>query len=122
MLQQVSFTNFKSLRRVDARLGRFMVIVGPNGSGKTSILDGLHYLAQATRAPLAAIMRGTFAPPNLKSRGSTDAMKLAVTGRFQDVSAKVGIVVECEDSSTSRVLPTSRHRSRARAPCSSSAC
>ena len=53
MIDRVSFTNFKSLRRVDVDLRRFMVIVGPNGSGKTSLLDGLHYLAQATQRPLA---------------------------------------------------------------------
>ncbi|WP_437292724.1 AAA family ATPase [Sorangium sp. So ce426] len=97
MIQQVSFTNFKSLRRVDAHLGRFMVIVGPNGSGKTSILDGLHYLAQATRTPLARIMHGAFAPSNLKSRGTAGPMKLAAAGSFHDVNAEVGIVVEWED-------------------------
>jgi predicted ATPase len=97
MIQQVSFTNFKSLRRVDAHLGRFMVIVGPNGSGKTSILDGLHYLTQATRSPLARIMHGAFAPPNLKSRGSAGPMRLAAAGSFHDVNAEVGIIVECED-------------------------
>ncbi|WP_438031539.1 AAA family ATPase [Sorangium sp. So ce204] len=100
MLQQVSFTNFKSLRRVDARLGRFMVIVGPNGSGKTSILDGLHYLARTTQAPLASVMRGTFDPPNLKSRGSTDAMRLAVTGSFHDVTAGVEVGVECDSDAS----------------------
>ncbi|WP_437729953.1 AAA family ATPase [Sorangium sp. So ce1335] len=97
MIQQVSFTNFKSLRRVDAHLGRFMVIVGPNGSGKTSILDGLHYLAHVTRSPLAQVMRGVFAPPSLKSRGSTGAMRLALSGRFHGVNAEVELTVECED-------------------------
>ncbi|XXY51097.1 AAA family ATPase [Sorangium sp. So ce269] len=100
MIQQVSFTNFKSLRRVDARLGRFMVIVGPNGSGKTSILDGLHYLAQATRWPLAGLMRGVFAPPNLKSRGTSGPMKLLAKGSFHDVNAEVSIVVESEDDAS----------------------
>lgn len=76
MIQEVSFTNFKSLRRVDAHLGRFMVIVGPNGSGKTSILDGLYYLAQVTRWPLAGIMNDVFASPNLKSRDTSGPMKL----------------------------------------------
>ncbi|WP_080682760.1 AAA family ATPase [Sorangium cellulosum] len=97
MIQQVSFTNFKSLRRVDAGLGRFMVIVGPNGSGKTSILDGLHYLAQATRWPLATLMRGIFAPPNLKSRGTPGPIQLVATGSFHDVTAEVRISVECRD-------------------------
>lgn len=100
MIQQVSFTNFKSLRRVDARLGSFMVIVGPNGSGKTSILDGLHFLAQAARNPLARIMRGAFVPPNLKSRGSTDAMRLAVSGSFHDVDARVEVDVNVEGNSS----------------------
>ncbi|AUX34050.1 MULTISPECIES: AAA family ATPase [Sorangium] len=97
MIQQVSFTNFKSLRRVDAGLGRFMVIVGPNGSGKTSILDGLHYLAQATRWPLATLMRGVFAPSNLKSRGSSGPIQLVATGSFHDVTAEVRIIVEGRD-------------------------
>lgn len=101
MIQQVSFTNFKSLRRVDAHLGRFMVIVGPNGSGKTSILDGLHYLAQVTRSPLAGIMHGAFAPPNLKSRGSTGDMRLAVSGTFDEVNAEVALVVEYDDDENS---------------------
>ncbi|WP_437573347.1 AAA family ATPase [Sorangium sp. So ce887] len=97
MIQQVSFTNFKSLRRVDAHLGRFMVIVGPNGSGKTSILEGLHYLAQATRLPLAGVMHGAFAPPNLKSRGSPGPMQIVAAGNFHDVNVEVGIVVDCKD-------------------------
>ncbi|MGK4003808.1 AAA family ATPase [Sorangium sp. So ce1036] len=97
MIQQVSFTNFKSLRRVDAHLGRFTIVVGPNGSGKTSLLDGLHYLAQATQRPLKQLMSGVFAPPNLTSRGATGVMRLAATGSFQEVSAEVEIVVACED-------------------------
>jgi predicted ATPase len=36
MIQQVSFTNFKSLRRVDAALGRFTVIVGSIRARKVS--------------------------------------------------------------------------------------
>jgi predicted ATPase len=98
MIHKVSFTNFKSLRRIDAELGRFMVIVGPNGSGKTSILDGLHYLAQATTKPLAAIMDGVFAPPNLNTRGTAEPMRLALEGRFQGVDAGVTAVITCQDA------------------------
>lgn len=97
MIEQGSFTNFKSLRRVDADLGRFMVIVGPNGSGKTSVLDGLHYLAQATQKPLAAVLHGAFAPPSLKSRDSEGPMKLALSGRFQGMRAGIGVEIECND-------------------------
>ena len=97
MIDKVSFTNFKSLRRVDVDLRRFMVIVGPNGSGKTSILDGLHYPAQATQRPLASILRGVFAPPNLQSRGAEEPMKLAVSGDYRGVRAEVEIAITCSD-------------------------
>lgn len=95
MIDKVSFTNFKSLRRVDVDLRRFMVIVGPNGSGKTSILDGLHYLAQATQRPLAAILGGVFAPPNLQSRGAEEPMTLAVSGGYRGVRADVEMAITC---------------------------
>jgi predicted ATPase len=97
MIDRLSFTNFKSLRRVDARLRRFMVVVGPNGSGKTSILDGLHYLAQVTQKPLARILSGVFAPPSLKSRDSKGPMKLALSGSFHGVGAGVEIAISCEN-------------------------
>lgn len=96
MIERVSFTNFKSLRRADVALGRFMVIVGPNGSGKTSILDGLHYLAQVTEKPLASIMGGVFTPPNLKSRDSEGPMTLALSGRFNDVAVAVEAEINCK--------------------------
>ena len=97
MIDKVSFTNFKSLRRVDVDLRRFMVIVGPNGSGKTSILDGLHYLAQATQKPLASILRGVFAPPNLQSRGAEEPMKLAVSGHYRSMIAEISLAITCND-------------------------
>jgi predicted ATPase len=101
MIDKVSFTNFKSLRRVDADLRRFMVIVGPNGSGKTSLLDGLYYLALATQKPLASIMNGVFTPPNLLSRGANGPMRLALTGRVAGAAASVEVAISCEDDAGS---------------------
>jgi predicted ATPase len=44
MIQTVSFQNFKALRDVTISLERFTVLVGPNASGKTSVLQGLDSL------------------------------------------------------------------------------
>ncbi|MFS8067020.1 MAG: AAA family ATPase [Byssovorax sp.] len=98
MIDQVSFTNFKSLRRVDADLRRFMVVVGPNGSGKTSLLDGLEYLALALHMPLEVLFSGVFAPPNLLSRGADGPMRLALSCRVAGVAAAVDVVISCEDN------------------------
>jgi hypothetical protein len=44
MIQTVGFENFKALRELTIPLERFTVLVGPNASGKTSVLQGLDAL------------------------------------------------------------------------------
>ncbi len=46
MIQQVSFKNYKCLRDVTIDLEPFTVFVGANGSGKTSILQGIDLLCR----------------------------------------------------------------------------
>jgi energy-coupling factor transporter ATP-binding protein EcfA2 len=46
MITSVHFRNFKGIQRADVALERLTVIVGPNASGKTSILEGLHFLSR----------------------------------------------------------------------------
>lgn len=68
MINKVSIRNFKSLRDVLVDLERFTVFVGPNASGKSSILQGLDMLCQRFRVDhpqtldaelLACLSRGT---------------------------------------------------------------
>lgn len=46
MIDRVHFENFKSLKNVTLELGRLTVLVGPNGCGKSSVLQGIDLLAQ----------------------------------------------------------------------------
>ncbi len=47
MITRAKFQNFKALRDVEVTFdSRLTVIVGPNGSGKTSVLQGIHALSQ----------------------------------------------------------------------------
>lgn len=46
MLAEASFKNFKLLRDVRLPLGRLNVLVGPNAVGKSTVLEGMHYLLQ----------------------------------------------------------------------------
>jgi AAA15 family ATPase/GTPase len=41
MIESIKFQNFKALRDTTLPLGRFTLIVGPNGSGKTTALNAL---------------------------------------------------------------------------------
>src|SRR5436190_18041176 len=47
MIHRAKFQNFKALRDVEVTFdSRLTVLVGPNGSGKTSVLQGMHALSQ----------------------------------------------------------------------------
>jgi len=41
MIESIQFKNFKALKKTKLPLGQFTLIVGPNGSGKTTALQGI---------------------------------------------------------------------------------
>ena len=46
--------NFRSIEHAELELGRLTVLVGPNASGKSNLLDILGFLADAARDGLEA--------------------------------------------------------------------
>jgi predicted ATPase len=48
--------NFRSLKNVDVRLAPLNVLIGPNGSGKTNLLNVLRFLATTVRFDLSAAL------------------------------------------------------------------
>ncbi|MGH3798454.1 MAG: AAA family ATPase [Pseudonocardiaceae bacterium] len=54
---RIQARNFRSLGRVDLRLGPLNVLIGPNGSGKTNVLNVLRFLATTVRFDLAAALQ-----------------------------------------------------------------
>jgi AAA15 family ATPase/GTPase len=52
MLQKVGFQNFLALRNVELTLEPFTVIVGPNASGKSSILEGIQRISYLEKSPI----------------------------------------------------------------------
>ena len=66
MIHRAKFQNFKALRDVEVTFdSRLTVLVGPNGSGKTSVLEGIRYYCQTDHRqanpmefrPLAELLR-----------------------------------------------------------------
>ncbi len=53
MIQKVSFRNYKAYRSLDLELEPFTVLVGPNASGKTTLLEGLHQLSVVAHEMMA---------------------------------------------------------------------
>ena len=52
MIASVAFRNFKALRNAHLQLTPFNLVIGPNGSGKTSLVDALMRLRSLSRLPL----------------------------------------------------------------------
>lgn len=70
MIDRVSIQNFKSLRQVTIDLARLTVFVGPNASGKSSILEAMNYLCLAS---LGSVEPGIH---TCRSRGTDGAIEL----------------------------------------------
>src|SRR5438477_837793 len=45
MIESIEFINFKALRKTTLPLSPFTLLLGPNGSGKTTVLQALQRLA-----------------------------------------------------------------------------
>src|SRR3954468_13786044 len=76
MIGKVSFRNFKSLHDVHVDLERFTVFVGPNASGKSSILQALDLLCRTYRMDHLKNMEDEITQG--LSRGATSPVELAV--------------------------------------------
>ena len=75
MISKLSIRNFKCLRDVHVDLERFTIFVGPNASGKSSILQALDLLCRTFRVDNQQSVEVEL-QQNL-SRGATDRIELA---------------------------------------------
>jgi len=57
LIARVQLRNYKSIAQCDVRLGRLVFLVGRNGSGKSSSLDALRFVADALRSSLDHALR-----------------------------------------------------------------
>lgn len=79
MIASVAFRNFKALRATGVALGPFNLVIGPNGSGKTSLIEALlclRTLAEVSSRPAGAAAAhpvGKSRPVSAEPPGATTA-------------------------------------------------
>ncbi|MEM9491458.1 MAG: AAA family ATPase [Myxococcota bacterium] len=56
-LRRVRLRNYKSIAQCDVELGRFTVLVGRNGAGKSNFLDALRFVADGLNSSLDHAIR-----------------------------------------------------------------
>jgi predicted ATP-dependent endonuclease of OLD family len=98
MINRASFRNFKALRDVDITFdSRLTVIVGQNGSGKTSVLQGLDLLGRATRLASSS--------PNVAAGVVQEAARLlTVTSQIKEFLLKAEIASSDKDRSEAEIV------------------
>jgi energy-coupling factor transporter ATP-binding protein EcfA2 len=89
MIERVTFKNFKALRNVAIELAPFTLIIGPNASGKTSILEGLDCLAQLAHVKPRALFVGPRRLNVLRSWGAEEAVELELRGAWAGYQGQV---------------------------------
>ena len=80
MVESVQFVNFKALRDVELTLDPFTVLVGPNASGKTSILQGVHYLGSLTSFDTSPLVGGIYDPVEIRTTDGEGPLMLLARG------------------------------------------
>jgi predicted ATPase len=91
MIHGVRFRNFKALRDVELPLDRFTVLVGPNASGKTSVLEGLHLLTRLVAHDPARVFEEAGGIGVIASRGGHGSFELGLTGTFRKKHGELSI-------------------------------
>jgi AAA domain, putative AbiEii toxin, Type IV TA system/AAA ATPase domain len=114
MIKSVRLKNFKLFREADIPLERLTVFVGPNSSGKTTVLEATYGLTQLPVLSLDKLLLGRLLPSNIKTRGSQEPVSLAYeTSSSSNDPVSVGFriwnepVTDSSPSSTGwRLMPT----------------
>lgn len=99
MIESIEFTNFKALRKTTLPLAPFTLLLGPNGSGKTTVLQAIECVASRA-AKLVAVQR----PFALQLAGSS-----VRSATVEDQSAPVQVSVGIQSSTGAIVTIFSWH-------------
>src|SRR4051812_28807229 len=91
MIHAVRFQNFKALRDIVLPLDRFTVLVGPNASGKTSVLEGIHHLTRLATTDPRRVFEGASNIGVISSRGGEGTFELALSGTYRKKRGELSV-------------------------------
>lgn len=92
MLELVSFNNFKALREFSTRLEQFTLLIGPNASGKSSVLQGIDLVGKLIKNEPPAVFRGEYAPSAIRTCDPTGLVEFHITA----TAARTNPHIDCQ--------------------------
>ena len=91
MIERLHIENFKAIRELSLEFGKVAVFVGPNSSGKTSVLEAVRLSFLAGYSDPDQVFRGRLSHENLVSSGAKDEnVSLVWMGR-EDESVELSV-------------------------------
>lgn len=93
--EKLTLQEFKSFSQAEMTLGRFTVLVGPNASGKTTVLEALHYLTQLPRKAAGEVFSGPRRPVHLRRKSADPSRQTKVSLEWG--AEPVGVSFSFED-------------------------
>lgn len=77
-INRVRISGFRRLRKIDLTVKPFMVLIGANGVGKTSLLDVFALLSASASGKLNSALSELGGLPSLLTRGKSEELSLMV--------------------------------------------
>ena len=96
MITSIRLQNFKGHRDTTVPLGRLTVLVGPNGSGKTSVLEALAIQSRLAMEATGNVFVGDTSWNDLPCRGGDKHLSQPFQGHFPRDFAANRAVDTCE--------------------------
>lgn len=87
MIKKLKVKNYKSLKNVELDLDKFNVLIGPNASGKTNLLDCLTFVSEIAQKSLN---------DSLKGRG--DYKRVVFSGEKENIELSIDFIRDNEAS------------------------
>jgi predicted ATPase len=91
MITSIQLRSFKGHRDTTVPLGRLTVLVGPNGTGKTSVLQALSLMARLMNEEPGNVLRGDMSPQDLLRRAEPGLITFAAEGTDNALSWKLAM-------------------------------
>lgn len=87
VIASLAFRNFKALRATRVALAPFNLVIGPNGSGKTSLIEAIMRLRTLSKLPLSGVTRG-------EQRAGGPEIEITFDPPYDGIVGRMGCVSE----------------------------
>lgn len=105
MITSLTIENFKAHRSTTIQLGRLTVLVGPNGSGKTSVLQALGLLGKLVTQRAESVFQGAADPWVIARKSAATAVRVAASGSFAGRAWRASFALTPADPAPSGTMP-----------------